>query len=254
VDITQALELQRRGIEAWLRSLASGEESKLFEANGVTAAIVPACPERSVVNSVVYMDSSGLGAAYADLLAAYAQAGVRAWTVWTPDNDREAISFLQRAGHSFDAEPAAMVLDLAWVPEPDPGDLDWDDHASPGEVGRVNDLAYGFTSSGLAPAIAGMTPGDDVRFYRARARGELASVLSIVDAGSDCVMAWVATLERFRGRGLARRLMLVALHEARERGMATSSLQATRMGLGVYERLGYRTACRLHMYERRVPP
>jgi GNAT superfamily N-acetyltransferase len=234
--------------------MASGKRgSRLFEADGVTAAIIPACPERSVVNSVVYEDAAQLDAAYAELATAYAQAGVRAWTVWVPDNDREASALLERAGHVFDAEPAAMVLDLARFRVPDAGDLDWDDRASPEEVGLVNDLAYGFDSAGLRPAIAGTARSEVVRFYRARVDGELASVLSTIDVGTDCVIAWVATLERFRGRGLARRLMSVALAAARARGIATSSLQATRMGVGVYEELGYETACRLHMYERRAP-
>jgi GNAT superfamily N-acetyltransferase len=255
VDVAPALELQRRGIEAWLRAIASGAgDAHMFAADGVAAAVVPACPDRSVVNSVVYEDADRLAAAFEGLATAYERAGVRAWTVWTPDNDRKAIALLMASGHVFDGEPAAMLLDLDRLPAPDPGDLDWDAHASPQEVGRINDLAYGHhEEGGFEPAIAQTSPGHGVRFYRARVDGEPASVLETVDAGSDCVVAWVATLERFRGRALARRLLHAALAEARDRGMATSTLQASRMGLPIYERLGYRTVCRLHMYERRTP-
>jgi GNAT superfamily N-acetyltransferase len=253
VDVTHALELQRRGIEAWLRAIANGTgDAHLFAADGVAGVIVPACPERSVVNSVVYEDAGRLGAAYDGLAAAYERAGVRAWTVWTPDRDREAIGLLTGAGHAFDGAPAAMVLDLHRLPVPDPGDLDWDADASPREVGRVNDLAYGHVRDGYERAIAQTKTGASVRFYRARVEGEVASVLETVDAGGDCMVAWVATLERFRGRRLAPRLLHTALGEARDRGLSTSTLQASQMGLPVYESLGYQTVGRLHMYERRT--
>jgi GNAT superfamily N-acetyltransferase len=255
VDVAHALELQRRGIAAWLEAMASGAgDAHMFTADGVAAAVIPACPDRSVVNSVVYEDAGSLAAAYEPLAEAYATAGVRAWTVWTPDNDREAIALLGGAGHLFDGEPAAMLLDLDRLPAPDLGNLDWDADASPREAGRVNDLAYGrLQDGGYEPAIAQTPPGGGVRLYRARVDGEVATVLETVDAGSDCMVAWVATLERFRGRALARRLLHAALVEARDRGLATSTLQASRMGLPIYERLGYRTVCRLHMYERRTP-
>jgi GNAT superfamily N-acetyltransferase len=255
VDVAHALELQRRGIAAWLEAMASGAgDAHMFTADGVAAAVIPACPDRSVVNSVVYEDAGSLAAAYEPLAAAYETDGVRAWTVWTPDHDREAIALLGGAGHLFDGEPAAMLLDLDRLPAPDLGTLDWDADALPREVGRVNDLAYGhLQDGGYEPAIAQVPPGGGVRLYRARVDGEVATVLETVDVGSDCMVAWVATLERFRGRALARRLLHAALAEARDRGLATSTLQASRMGLPIYERLGYRTACRLHMYERRTP-
>lgn len=255
MDVAHALELQRRGIEAWQRAMASGSgDAHMFAADGVAAAVVPACPDRSVVNSVVYEDADRLAAGYEGLAAAYERAGVRAWTVWTPDNDREAISLLKGAGHVLDGEPAAMLLDLDQLPAPELGDLDWDADASPQEVGRINDLAYGHPEGrGYEPAIAQTSPGHGVRLYRARVDGESASVLETVDVGSDCMVAWVATLERFRGRALARRLLHAALAEARDRGIATSTLQASQMGLPIYERLGYRTVLSLEMYERRTP-
>jgi GNAT superfamily N-acetyltransferase len=69
--------------------------------------------------------------------------------------------------------------------------------------------------------------------------------------GPDCGIYFVATRERFRRRGLATRLMRAALAEARERGCATSSLQASGMGEPVYAAMGYEHCFRFHLYERR---
>ena len=57
-----------------------------------------------------------------------------------------------------------------------------------------------------------------------------------------------------RGRRLASRLLTAALLEARERGMKTSSLQASALGSPIYERLGYRTYFRFHIMERQFEP
>ena len=47
------------------------------------------------------------------------------------------------------------------------------------------------------------------------------------DNGDDCELYFVATQPDHRGQGLARRLVRLALTEARERGIAVSRLQAT---------------------------
>ena len=90
-----------------------------------------------------------------------------------------------------------------------------------------------------------------LRLYQARVDGEPASVLGTLDEGDDCGIYLVATLKEHRGKGLAGRLLHVALAEARERGLRTSSLQATKLGYPVYERLGYEPICTLQMWERR---
>jgi GNAT superfamily N-acetyltransferase len=69
--------------------------------------------------------------------------------------------------------------------------------------------------------------------------------------GADAVVIWVATLPEARNRGIARRLMLHALHEAREDGAETTTLQASKLGRPVYERLGYRDFGAGEMWEKR---
>ena len=184
---------------------------------------------------------------------------MNAWTVWTPEFDREAIAALEAAGHSFDGKPLAMVLELERFEPPDLGGLDYDEGGDMPTLGEINDSAYGFAAGeGMAALFAAHPEGIHVRIYRARLDGETACVLATIDhdgldgaGGDDCGIYFVATREDARGRGLATRLLSAALVEARGRGCATSSLQSSAMGERIYDTLGYRRWFRLHMYERR---
>lgn len=253
MDTAAALQLQQRCLGASIRMVAHASPvGELIELDGVTAAINPACSERSIVNSAVYRDAGALEAALPILASAYAEAGVRASAVWTIEPEPGAIAVLEDAGYVLDSEPAAMCLDLSKPAHADPGELDWDAEAAPAEVGRVNDLAYAYPDGeGIGAAIGDAPPGVAVRSYRARVGGEVAAVLQTADVGSDCFIAWVATLQAHRGNGLASRLLTAALDEARERGLRTSTLQASMLGRGVYERLGYSVVSQLQLHEKR---
>lgn len=245
--------IQRRGLRDSLRWLGGASpRASAWEAPGVTAAIVPATPERSIINSVVYDDVRSLDSAYAGLVDAYAAAGVAAWNVWTPDHDVGAIAMLTGRGHAFDGGPAAMTLDLERFEPPDPGDLDWDAEASFDELGRINDAAYGHAQGeDIAPAMAGAAEDVPIRLYRAHRSGETACVLATIDHDEDLGVYYVATAEGHGRQGLASRLLAAALAEGRERGLRTSSLQSSAKGQSVYTRLGYESRFRLHLYERR---
>jgi GNAT superfamily N-acetyltransferase len=251
--VTNPAQLQRRGLRdslRWLGGASAG--AAVWEAPGVTGAIVPAVPERSIINSVVYDEARALDAAYDGLVNAYAAAGVAAWNVWTPDFDAEALGLLKGHGHGFDGEPAAMTLELERFLEPNLGDLDWDAEATFEELGRINDLAYGHRGAdGVAAAFAGAGETIPIRLYRARRDGATASVLATIDHGEDLGIYYVATDPGHGRRCLAGRLLAAALREGRERGMRTSSLQSSAKGEPVYARLGYVRNFRLQLYERR---
>ena len=256
IDSKRARAIQSRGLHRFIRWLGSSSPgAAVFAAPGVSAAVVPATPQRSVMNSVAYDSVEGLDGALQKLTTAYERAGVAAWTVWAPEDDAEAIALLTDAGHVFDGSPAAMVCELAKLEAPDPGNLDWDAEGELAELGRLNDLAYGFEDGqGYAPAFAEPSPQVPTRLYRARVRGKVATVLFTLDSEDDTEISFVATPERYRGRGLATRLMAVALVEARERGQLIASLQASPLGEPVYAALGFETHFRWHLYERRAQP
>jgi GNAT superfamily N-acetyltransferase len=226
-------------------------DSRLLALDGVTAAITPAAPERSVVNGVVVEDFSKLEAALPRLADAYAEAGVRAWTVWVPETETAARELLAGTGHVLDASPAAMLLDLgeiAAAPAPEP---DWTSEWDMRAAGAINDAAFGDTS-GLFARGMGQLPPDSGHLYLARIGGEPASFVIVHDDEDNCEFWLAATMPEAQGRGLLSGLLHRAMRDARDRGCRTSTTQATKMGEPVYARLGYRTFGRIEMWERRA--
>lgn len=230
----------------WLGSASA--TASVVQAHGVIGAVVPATPERSVFNSVVYPDAGALERALPELADAYATAGVHAWTVWVPRGDRAAAQLVERAGHSLDGEPAAMVADLGELQAPEQGDLDWSADASAADVARINDAAYGYAGQ---PFVRALEKLEYLHAYVARVDGVASCALVTAEHDGSAGVYFVATLPQARGRRLASRLLGRALLEARERGCANATLQATRMGAPVYERLGFRTHGQIEMWERR---
>jgi GNAT superfamily N-acetyltransferase len=225
-------------------------DTRVLELDGVTASIVPDAPDRSVVNGVVYDSPASLEAALDELAAVYEDAGVRAWTVWVPDGDENAVRMLEAAGHKLDASPRAMGMELDRLqdaPRPEP---EWSGEWDLRSAGLVNDRAYG-DPDGLWVQALGSLPERSGHLYLVRLDEEPISFVMVHDHNRDCVFWFAATVPAGRGRGLASGLLHRALVDARNRGCLTTTTQATAMGRSVYERIGYRDLGPVHMYERR---
>jgi GNAT superfamily N-acetyltransferase len=248
-----AEELRRRAI-AGVRdeveafgSAAAG--SRLIRRDGLLASVVPASPQRSLFNSVFFEDPEALAREYRALAGAYDAADVRAWTVWVPDEDRETAGLLAARGHQLDAAPRAMAMELsALASEPappagvEPGPLE------PRVAAGLNDRAYGYGEDGFRAGLAGETA---IRWHGAYSGGEPVCCVGAIEIGDDCCVTGVATPPEHRGRGIASWLMLRALAGARERGAVTASLQATKAGAPIYERLGFADFGFIEMWELR---
>jgi len=246
-------ELRRRaidGLRAEVEAFGSGApDSRLIERDGLVAAVVPSTPQRSIFNSVFYSDPGALERGHAELAAAYESAGVRAWAVWVPDEDRAAAGALADRAHTLDSAPRAMAValdELAGPPRaPDgiePGPID------PAAAADLNDRAYGYEEDAFRAALADESP---IRWHGAYRGSEPVGCVGTLEIGDDCCVTGVATPPEWQRRGIAGWLLWRALAEARAQGMATASLQASKAGAPAYERLGFRDLGFVELWERR---
>jgi GNAT superfamily N-acetyltransferase len=244
------LQLILEGMPPFWRSIAERSGGSTWEDEDVLAAVFPMAPERSVFNSVFYEDGERLLASLEPIAATYEEAGVRAWTVWVPEQERSVAYALAEAGHLLDAEPRAMAMEVAELRAPDPdGAIELREEREMAEVARLNEIAYGW-APGEFSAVAG-SGGPDTFAYFASLDGETVGTTVAWDHEDDTQIAWVATLPEARGRGVARQLMAKAVSDAGGRGRRTTTLVATKLGFPVYDRLGYRDFGALQMWERR---
>ena len=222
----------------------------------VAAAIIPATPGRSLPNSVVYERPEAVLEHYDEIVRAYGDAGVAAFTVWVePEDESLLVPELERRGHVLDGRPMLQAadlgdLDLAALAA---GPLDLHPHPTFAELGRLNDLAWGLPPGALGGALADLDGHPAEGIVRIVLQdGEPACGLAVFVVETDAYVTFVATLEHARGRGLATRLLARTLLEAVQDGARTTTLEASAAGEPVYERMGYRSLWRLKMYERRA--
>jgi GNAT superfamily N-acetyltransferase len=246
-------ELRRRaiaGLRDEVEAFGSGApDSRLIRRDGLLASLTPASPQRSLFNSVFYEAPTVLAAELDSLAEEYDSNGVCAWTVWVPDEDRHTARLMEGRGHALDAAPRAMALELAELaPEPPAPEGVEPGPCEAAVAADLNDRAYGYGPDGFRAALAGPTP---IRWHGAFAGGEPVGCVGTIEVGDDCCATGVATPPQQRGRGIASWLLHRALSEARREGMATGSLQATKAGAPLYERLGFADFGYIEMWEWR---
>jgi ribosomal protein S18 acetylase RimI-like enzyme len=218
---------------------------------GVQAAFAPSSPDRSLFNAVLYTDGDALLRARDELDAAYAAAGVRAWTVWVRPGDERVARELEAAGHAHDARPMLMAADVDALDLEPRADLEADVEPTWATLAEVNDAAYGVPPErSFRPALGGLRH-DAAPAWIGRLDGRPAAALATHVHDGDCGVTFVAVRPEAQGRGLAAELMRRALAAARDAGATTTSLEATARGEPVYAALGYRSLGRLGMWERR---
>jgi GNAT superfamily N-acetyltransferase len=143
-----------------------------------------------------------------------------------------------------------MTLELPTPATAGVREIEWEHTSDTAVAAELNEDAYGLPRGEFAAAMTALSSGP-ATIYLAALDGRPAATLATLEEGGDCGVYLVATAPRARRRGLASALLSAALEEARAHGCVTSSLQATRAGFPVYERLGYRDRGALEMWERR---
>lgn len=227
------------------------------EAGGLLICTVPARPERALVNCVLYDDPDRLVAALPSLAEHYAAAGIGAWMVWAPPGEDRVAAACAAAGHRLDGTPELMWAALDDAFALDTGEVVIDEQPSWRTIGDLNDEAYGLPPDHLAAVVAGVGPGHPNVWRAAAVAGDDGAVACaiVVTAGGAAEVALVATRPDWRGRGLATACMRSCLARAKAEGGATHTvLEASALGVPVYERMGYTVAGPTQMWELRRPP
>jgi len=234
-----------RSIAAFQRLLGEhAADSELLEDDDYVASAVPGSAS-SIINAAVPLDGSPI-APHLDELTRFFD-GIRKWGVWIEPSATADAEALTSKGLVLDSTPVLMASTL--------DNVERDEHVrvvrvSMDDVGMVNDAAYGVPAGTLGDPLSCL-PGRAVHAYGIKEGRETVSVAVIQDVGHDAFVSMVATLPPYRGERLASRVLAHALHEAEERGLTTTSLQASKLGQSIYARLGYRALGEIHLYERR---
>ncbi len=118
-------------------------------------------------------------------------------------------------------------------------------------MARINEVAYGYPEGDFD--VIRNSPAPGLRIYFGRVDGGDVCTLGIAAYKSDAIVVWVAALPEARGRGISGRVLARGLEDARESGLETTTLQATKLGTPVYAKLGYRDYGAMQMWERRQP-
>ena len=249
------LATQFPSLTGWMRAAAdAGAESRVHELDDVVAQVSPAIPDRSLFNSVTYRSAAALKAALPELESVYAEAGVRAWTVWIHESDAEASALVSAAGHALDSSPEGMGCQLDELIAPEGLDeLPFDGKPPVDDLRLVLAEGYGFPLEVVGRALKNVPGGSETLVGIAHLDGRPACTVQVTIVGDDAGVFSVATAPWARGRGLARRLQYLLLQRARARGARTTTLQSSSMGRPVYLALGYRPFGAMNMWERRQP-
>lgn len=250
-------DLQQRvldGVAAEVELFGSASASaSLLRMNGLIASKSPATPDRSLFNSVYAAEPDVLADELDELTRIYADAGVRAWLVWLPGGHRVGEEVLAPRGHTYDGAPRSMALELTGLLPP-ARDLPAGVTLLGGdirEVASINDRAYGHGAGAWAAALT-RPPSVSIHWAVAVADGEPIAGAAVIDVGDDALVTAVGTVPEHKGKGLAGQVIHGLLRDAESRGARTGSLQASRAGAPVYERLGFRDVGWTDLWELRA--
>ncbi|KPI14368.1 GCN5-related N-acetyltransferase [Actinobacteria bacterium OK006] len=78
--------------------------------------------------------------------------------------------------------------------------------------------------------------------------GQLVGTAALYNHDEVAGIYVVSTLKEFRGRGIGTELTAAALNAGREQGLRIGSLQASSMGVPVYERMGFEEVARYRLF------
>jgi len=228
--------------ERYASASASAFVERLLD---VAVAVFPAQPERAVYNNAILsrdLDRGRADTAIRIIEDAYASAAVDRFAVWAHESEADAIAALEGRGYHVDTTTRAMAMSLDAItvsrPQPRLASAGWQQYLTVlSALGAPEGLLVNMDPRGYHAAVACL---DGV---------EVAAAIAF-DHDGDCGIYNVGTQPHARRRGLAGALTAQLLHDARERGCTTASLQATPMAEHLYADVGFQDLGRFIEYMR----
>jgi ribosomal protein S18 acetylase RimI-like enzyme len=219
-------------VSTWGAYAAGSPGAAVHRTSGLTVAVFPHGPERAVYNNALLEPQSGRGDVHEAVRAVerrYAEAGVGRFAVWAHESDAAGVAALERAGLTYDTATRAMAMPLDDLTEPRPdgpfAPPDWRTYLRVIEVDEH--LLHGVDQTRFPVRIALLD-------------GRPVAAAMAFDHDGDCGIFNVGTRPEARRRGLGTAVTAMLLHDARARGCATASLQASPMAEHLYASLGFR--------------
>jgi ribosomal protein S18 acetylase RimI-like enzyme len=234
-------------LASWEEYARGAEGAALHRLSGVTAAVFPQEPERSVYNNALLdrTPSSRERATALDVMeGAYTNAGLTHFAAWVHESDRAMRADLERRGYGINEYTRAMGMSLDGV-RPPPAVVAADAELAP--ASWIDYLRF-LTAFGLPEGLLVGTDPAAFHVRTARIDGETVAAAISIDYDGDCGIFNVGTLERARRHGLATALTALHVREAVDRGCRTASLQSTEMGERLYSGIGFRDLGRILEY------
>ena len=229
-------------VGSWAAYAKGSAGASVQEEDGVSVCVFPTEPERSVYNNALLkrgMDADGTAKAISAMERVYQDAGIETYAAWVHETDNVEIEVLTARGYTFDTSTRVMAMSLDDIkvprPEIDLSKGSWDEYL------RILEVPEGL--------LGGVDP-DDFHVRTARLDGDSVGTSMAYDFDGDVGVYNVVTLEAARRRGIGTALTALQVHDARDRGCTTASLQSTEMAERVYAAVGFRDLGRYLEYTK----
>jgi ribosomal protein S18 acetylase RimI-like enzyme len=214
-------------VASWRAYARHSDGARVADIAGAVVCLFPSAPESGVYNNALLPRGLDVGRSREVIAAVeevYREAGIPRYAIWA----HEAAGALEAGGLRFDTSTRAMAtsLDRLAVPRPEIelADLDWATYVQ--RFLEIPDLLCGASA-------------EEFHLRVARLDGREVGAVIAWDHEGDRGIFNLGTVPAARRRGVGTALTALLLHEARERGCTTASLQSTPIAEGVYAALGF---------------
>jgi GNAT superfamily N-acetyltransferase len=223
---------------------------RVVRQDGLMLAI-GADPSPVLVNTILPIAPAVVPEAVARALGVYAAIDHVPSILTRDHRDRALTEAFVKSGYRHLISLPGMILEARVPEEPAPAGVAI--HRVETEADRVRWLEgnlFGFAEDdgdraamrSACQTVESLSGGPVTAWWAELDGRGVASAMAMVDPSSEvAIVGWVGTDHAYRRRGIGRAVTLATTNAAFDLGARLVALQSSRMGLPIYEKLGYRT-------------